>query len=48
MNKHVAKTQPDLTNGIRFVSSDRHTGYVNRDAYKSTSTSCRVRSVGKP
>lgn len=34
MDRHVATDQPDLANGIRFIGSDRHQGYVNSDTYK--------------
>ncbi|MFT6447551.1 flavin-containing monooxygenase [Pseudophaeobacter arcticus] len=34
MDRHIASSEPDLSNGIRFVKSDRHTGYVNSDTYK--------------
>lgn len=34
MDRRIAGPAPDLTNGIKFVASDRHQGYVNSDTYK--------------
>ena len=35
MDEYIAGPDPDLSNGIRFVASDRHTGYVDSDTYKA-------------
>lgn len=35
LEQHISGPEPDLTNGIKFVASDRHQGYVNSDTYKA-------------
>lgn len=35
LDELIAGPSPDLSGGIRFVSSDRHAGYVNSDTFKA-------------
>lgn len=44
----VATDQPDLTGGIRFVDSDRHSGYIEVHAYKKAVARTAKRMGWKP